>query len=113
MVDDFPGLPIGDWRQLDDWLEANGAEERQLWVSIYKKSSRKQTVTYEQLLEVGLCHGWIDVQTKSVDDERYAIRFVPRRPKSNWANSNRALARRLIAEGRMRPAGMAKLPADL
>jgi len=42
------------------WLTAHGAEKREIWVLIYKKTSGKQTVTYEQLVEIALCHGWID-----------------------------------------------------
>jgi hypothetical protein len=38
---------------------------------------------------------------------------MPRRPRSNWSATNRAMARRLIADGRMTDAGRATLPADL
>jgi uncharacterized protein YdeI (YjbR/CyaY-like superfamily) len=65
------------------------------------------------LQEIALCHGWVDSQTKRIDDERYAIRFVPRRPHSTWSPKNRAMARRLIDEGRMTDAGAATLPLDL
>ena len=80
---------------------------------IYKKASGKQTVTYEQLVEVALCHGWIDGLRKSLDAERSAQRFSPRRKRSNWSEPNRAIARRLLAAGRMTPAGRAALPDDL
>ena len=78
-----------------------------------KKASGRQTVTFDELLDVALCHGWVDTQTKGIDDERYAIRFVPRRPGSNWSASNRERVRRLRHEGRMTPAGQAALPPDL
>jgi uncharacterized protein YdeI (YjbR/CyaY-like superfamily) len=65
------------------------------------------------LQEVALCHGWVDTQTKRIDDERYAIRFVPRRPRSNWSPTNREMARRMLAEGRVTEAGAAVLPSDL
>lgn len=95
------------------WLSEHGAAERELIVAIYKKASGKQTVTFDQLLETALCHGWVDTQTKGIDDERYAIRFVPRRPGSNWSPTNRAIVRRLLQEGRVLPAGLATLPTDL
>jgi uncharacterized protein YdeI (YjbR/CyaY-like superfamily) len=76
-------------------------------------ASGRQTVTFDELLDVALCHGWVDTQTKGIDDQRYAIRFVPRRPGSNWSATNRAKVRRLLAEGRMTPAGQAALPDDL
>jgi hypothetical protein len=60
-----------------------------------------------------MCHVWVDTQTNGIDDERYAIRYVPRRPGSSWSTRNRELARRLIAGERMEPAGRVALPADL
>jgi uncharacterized protein YdeI (YjbR/CyaY-like superfamily) len=99
--------------EFDAWLQAHGATETEIIVAIYKKASGKQTVDFTQLQEAALCNGWVDTQTKGIDDERYAIRFAPRRPRSNWSETNRAMARRLIADGRMREAGAARLPPDL
>jgi len=82
-------------------------------VAIFNRASGRQTVGLVALQEVALCHGWVDTQTKRIDAERYAIRFVPRRPRSHWSEKNRAMARRLVAEGRMTRAGSATLPADL
>ena len=48
-----------------------------------------------------------------IDDERWALRFTPRRTDSNWSATNRAMARRLLAEGRIKKAGLALLPSDL
>ena len=104
---------VSSANEFDRWLRDNGASETERVVAIYKKSSGKQAVTFEELLDVALCHGWVDTQTKSIDDERYAIRFVPRRPSSNWSATNRERARRLQSEGRMTRAGKAVLPPDL
>jgi uncharacterized protein YdeI (YjbR/CyaY-like superfamily) len=104
--------PVSSASELDRWLRDHGAE-RELIVAIFKKASGKQTVTFDELLETALCHGWVDTQTKGIDDERYAIRFVPRRPGSNWSPTNREIARRLLREKRMTSAGIAALPADL
>lgn len=99
--------------EFDRWLVAHGADERERIVAIYKKASGRQTVTFDELLDVALCHGWVDTQTKGIDDERYAIRFVPRRVGSNWSATNREKVRRLLAQGRMTPAGQGVLPDDL
>jgi uncharacterized protein YdeI (YjbR/CyaY-like superfamily) len=96
-----------------DWLAANGQGAKEIWVIIYKKGSGKQSVTYEQLVETALCHGWIDGIMKGLDAERYAQRFSPRRKKSNWTEANKAIARRMLAEGRMTDAGRAVLPIDI
>ena len=95
------------------WLVANGVAAREVWVWIYKKASGKQVVGFGPLLETALCHGWVDVQTKGIDEERYGIRFVPRRAGSNWSATNRAIVKRLRAEGRMAETGKALLPAEL
>ncbi len=113
LLDISRSTPFSTASELDRWLRHHGATERELIVAIFKKASGRQTVTFEELLETALCHGWIDTQTKSIDDERYAIRFVPRRPGSNWSPTNREIARRLLREKRMSPAGIATLPADL
>ncbi len=99
--------------QFAAWLAENGATAREVWVAIYKKASGKQVVGFDPLLETALCHGWVDVQTKGIDAERYGIRFVPRRPGSNWSPTNRAIVKRLLAEGRMEETGKALLPPDL
>lgn len=99
--------------QLEEWLAEHGSGERELWVAILKMSTKRQTVTLEDLLDVALCYGWVDVMTKGIDEERYGIRFVPRRAGSNWSAYNRARVCRLIAEGRMRPSGAAMLPPGL
>jgi len=82
-------------------------------VAIFKKGAGKQTVSLDDLPETASCHGWVDIQTKSINDERYAIRFVPRRPGSNWSPTNREMARRLLREDRLTAAGIAMLHADL
>jgi uncharacterized protein YdeI (YjbR/CyaY-like superfamily) len=94
------------------WLAAHGTTARDIWPILYKKATGKQTVSYAQLVEVALCYGWIDGLQKSLDAERFVLRFAPRRKGGNWTAGNRALARRLLAEGRMTPAGQAVLPAD-
>jgi uncharacterized protein YdeI (YjbR/CyaY-like superfamily) len=94
------------------WLDVYGTIQREIWVILYKKSSGKQQVSYEQLVEVALCYGWIDGFMKGLDAERYVQRFTPRRKNSSWTPTNLAIAQRLIAEGRMTAAGLAALPPD-
>jgi uncharacterized protein YdeI (YjbR/CyaY-like superfamily) len=105
--------PVATAGEFDGWLRDHGAAEREWVVAIFKKASGRQTVTFDELLDTALCHGWVDTQTKSIDDRRYAIRFVPRRPGSSWSPSNRDRVRRLRREGRMTPAGENLLPPDL
>jgi uncharacterized protein YdeI (YjbR/CyaY-like superfamily) len=112
-LDASRATPVASAGELDRWLRDHGASERERLVAIYKKASGRQTVTFDELLDVALCHGWVDTQTKGIDEQRYAIRFVPRRPGSNWSATNRERVRRLRDEGRLTPAGEATLPPDL
>lgn len=95
------------------WLIQNHKTRKEIWLVQYKKSTRKPSINYVEAVEEAICFGWIDGFEKSMDAERYATRFSPRRPNSNWTNTNKDRARRMIAEGRMTPAGRAILPPDV
>jgi uncharacterized protein YdeI (YjbR/CyaY-like superfamily) len=112
-LDIATAIPIDREDEFDTWLAEHGSTERSVVVAFYKKSSGRQTVTLQDLQAVALCHGWIDNLGQRVDDERMALRFTPRRQGSSWSPTNRELVRRLLAEGRLRPAGLAVLPPDL
>jgi len=112
-VDLERAIPIETADTFDAWLAANGQTARDVVVAIHNKASGRQSVGLVALQEVALCHGWVDTQTRHIDTERYAIRFVPRRSGSAWSSKNRAMAHRMLAAGRMTPAGRAALPSDL
>lgn len=95
------------------WLARHAESKTEVWLILYKKSSGRQVFSPGEALEEAMCHGWIDSLVKSIDDERFATRFTPRRKHSNWSESNLRLARRLLAEGRMTEAGLAVLPEEL
>src|SRR5205823_1030088 len=46
---------------------------------------------------------------EALDERCFLQRFSPRRARSRWSRINRDTAERLIAEGRMRPAGVAEV----
>lgn len=95
------------------WLEANHRGKSEIWLINYKKATGKPTIPYVEAVEEAICFGWIDGFEKSMDAERYATRFTPRRPKSNWTETNKERARRMIAGGKMTAAGYASLPEDV
>ena len=95
------------------WLIQNHQTKKEIWLIQYKKATKKPSIKYVEAVEEAICLGWVDGFEKSLDSERYATRFTPRREKSNWTNANKDRARRMIAEGRMTPAGRAKLPLDV
>jgi len=95
------------------WLIQYHKTKREIWLIQYKKATKKASINYVEAVEEAICFGWIDNIEKSLDAERYATRFSPRRPKSNWTNTNKERARKMIVEGRMSPAGKATLPPDV
>jgi len=95
------------------WLEKHHKSKKEIWLIQYKKATKKPSLNYMEAVEEALCFGWIDGLEKSMDAERYALRFSPRRPRSNWTETNKERARRLIAAGKMTEAGLATLPPDM
>ncbi|HEY4319915.1 MAG TPA: YdeI/OmpD-associated family protein [Gemmatimonadales bacterium] len=93
------------------WLERHHASESELLVLLCKSHAAGLGLTYPDALDAALCYGWIDAVRKRVDDDRYTIRFTPRRPRSIWSKINLAHVARLTAAGRMAPAGLAAFAA--
>jgi uncharacterized protein YdeI (YjbR/CyaY-like superfamily) len=108
---DLPVLPFADQDALEAWLEENHATAPGLYVKLAKKGSGVPSLNWEQMVEVLLCFGWIDGRANRLDDRFYLQRITPRRAKSVWSQKNVATVERLIAEGRMRPAGLAAVEA--
>ena len=107
-------IQIDEAGDFDRWLAANGQTAREVIVSIFKKSSgSEQTVTLTDLQEIALCHGWVDNLGQRVDEERWALRFTPRKQGSNWSQLNREMAKRLLADGRVLATGRRLPPTDL
>jgi uncharacterized protein YdeI (YjbR/CyaY-like superfamily) len=97
-----------------DWLADHHGVADGLWLIFAKKDAPKhdvpeQTLTFAEALDVALCFGWIDAQTRALDDAYWLKRFTPRRPGSRWSKINTQKAEELIADGRMRPAGLAEV----
>jgi uncharacterized protein YdeI (YjbR/CyaY-like superfamily) len=103
MTDPLPFPTPRDW---SDWLSAN-AGAREVWVLYHRKGSGTPSIDWPQAVEVALAHGWIDGIRKTVSATTWMQRFTPRKPGSIWSAKNVATAERLIAEGRMTPAGLA------
>jgi uncharacterized protein YdeI (YjbR/CyaY-like superfamily) len=102
----FPSAP-----DFDAWLDREHDRAPGLFLKIAKKSAGIPSITAAEAVEVALCHGWIDGRGNRVDDDWFTVRYTPRRPKSVWSLKNVETVARLIAEGRMRPAGLAAVQA--
>jgi uncharacterized protein YdeI (YjbR/CyaY-like superfamily) len=102
---DAPHLDVADRATWRAWLEANHASATGVWLVMNRRDAR--TTLYEMAVEEALCFGWIDSTAGRVDDERGKLYFAPRKPRSGWAATNKARLEKLMAEGRMAPAGLA------
>jgi uncharacterized protein YdeI (YjbR/CyaY-like superfamily) len=107
--DDLPKIPFASAAEWEQWLEANHAESDGVWIKMAKKGAGIESVHYPEVLESALCFGWIDGRREALDAQYFLQRFTPRRARSRWSRINRDKAERLIADGRIRPAGLAEV----
>lgn len=96
------------WRA---WLAKHHATKREIWLVCHKQGSGKPRVAYGDAVEEALCYGWIDSTVKTIDANRYAQRFTPRKAGSNWSAPNLDRATRLVTAGLMTSAGAVHLPS--
>jgi uncharacterized protein YdeI (YjbR/CyaY-like superfamily) len=89
------------------WLSEHHATAAELLVGFHKKGSGRPSITWPESVDQALCFGWIDGVRRRIDDERYSIRFTPRRPRSIWSAINVKRVGELAEQGLMHPAGMA------
>jgi uncharacterized protein YdeI (YjbR/CyaY-like superfamily) len=89
------------------WLQQHADKETELLVGFYKVGSGKPSITWPQSVDEALCFGWIDGVRRSIDEERYSIRFTPRKPTSIWSGVNIKKVAELTEKGLIQPAGIA------
>jgi uncharacterized protein YdeI (YjbR/CyaY-like superfamily) len=108
-------VPRGDERPIESfasqaewerWLAQNHERPEGVWLKFAKKTSGITSVTYAEAVRVALAYGWIDGQSKGLDERFYLQRFTPRRARSKWSKINREAAERMIAAGEMKPPGL-------
>jgi uncharacterized protein YdeI (YjbR/CyaY-like superfamily) len=76
---------------------------------LYKKRAARPGLSLEDAVEEALCFGWIDGRLRRIDDQKHVLRFSPRRRGSIWSESNKARVQRMIEQGLMTEAGLAKV----
>jgi uncharacterized protein YdeI (YjbR/CyaY-like superfamily) len=99
------------WRA---WLAEHHSQASGIWLRLAKGNgvrheARARTLSYAEALDEALCFGWIDAQTRGLNDHYWLKRFTPRKPASKWSKINTQKAETLIAAGRMEPAGLAEV----
>src|SRR5688572_16923438 len=113
----MPALKVGaigefaSAREWSRWLAKNHASTKELWLRLAKKGARRRTVTRADALEIALCYGWIDGQSRTENEDYWLQRFTPRARRSKWSKINCEAAERLIEAGKMKPSGLAAIEA--
>jgi len=102
-------LPFASSADFERWLAKHHRKADVLWIKYAKKGSGEASITMTEAVDVALCYGWIDGQSKSLGERYFLQRFTPRRTTSIWSKINCGRVERLIEDGRMRPAGLAEV----
>ncbi len=108
-LDEAPRIQFDDRASWRAWLATHHASARGVWLVTWRPRSGRVGLDYEAAIEEALCFGWVDSQGGVLDEQRGKLYFAPRKARSVWAASNKARVERLIAEGRMEPAGLAAI----
>ncbi len=73
----LPILSFENETTFENWLSENHLHSTGIWLKIFKKGSKQQTVTYAEALDVALCYGWIDGQKNSFNEHAWLQKFCP------------------------------------
>ncbi|MEV4946976.1 YdeI/OmpD-associated family protein [Streptomyces sp. NPDC053755] len=102
-------MACADGEAFESWLAEHHGRHEGVWIKVAKKGSGIPSVTADQLVDIGLCYGWISGQRRSLDGRHYLQKYVPRRPRSLWSRVNVEKVDALTAAGRMREPGLAEV----
>ncbi|MFC9292619.1 YdeI family protein [Streptomyces sp. NPDC057011] len=111
-MDEIDGVEImafPDGASFEGWLAEHHTRHEGVWIKVAKKKSGIPTVSDDELVDIGLCYGWISGQRRSLDERYYLQKYVPRRPRSLWSQVNVDKVAVLAAAGRMREPGLAEV----
>jgi uncharacterized protein YdeI (YjbR/CyaY-like superfamily) len=111
VLDGVEIIAFRDVAAWESWLANNHELQAGVWLKLAKKGSGIPSVADDEVVDVGLCYGWVSGQRKSFDESYYLQKYVPRRPKSLWSKVNVDKVEKLLAAGRMREPGMAEVRA--
>jgi len=101
----IPARFFGSTSELRAWFDAHHADRSELWVGFFKAHTGRGGVVFPDAVDEALCFGWIDTTVRRIDEERYANRFVPRRPESQWSATNLRRFAELERLGRIHESG--------
>ena len=78
----LPLLDVRTRQRWRAWLTRHHATSEGVWLVCHKAHTGVKSLSHGDLLSEALCFGWIDSLVRRLDEDRYAIKVTPRRPKS-------------------------------
>ena len=106
LPDQFYAQTRAEWRA---WLLEHHEQKMGVKLVFDKKSSGSRQLSYNDQVEEALCFGWVDSKPGKFDEHRSMLYFSPRKAKSGWSKPNKERIARLLEQGLMMPAGLAKI----
>jgi uncharacterized protein YdeI (YjbR/CyaY-like superfamily) len=103
--DGIPTLYASSTEEWRKWLNNNCKIEKSVWLIVYHKSSKTQSVHWHDAIENALCFGWVDSKAMKRDKESCYLKFTPRNPKSKWGKKNKERALKMVENGLMTQLG--------
>jgi uncharacterized protein YdeI (YjbR/CyaY-like superfamily) len=110
MAAELDFLDVRDTKRWRSWLAKHYAASPGVWLVLHKRHTGLKSVPYEEAVREALCFGWIDSLVKRLDENRYALKFTPRKPTSKWSDSNRKRWAELKENGQLAAPGLATAP---
>lgn len=105
MPEDLPVMEFKNGEALRKWLSQNHSTSPGIWIRVFNKRSKLESVSFEELLDEGLCFGWSESMRRKFDDVSYLQRFTPRKTKGTTSKRNLERVIVLLAAGRMTDEG--------
>ena len=106
-IDETKALRAESTEEWRTWLAENCQTEKSVWLIIYHKKSKTQSVHWHDAIENALCFGWVDSKAVKRDAESCYLKCTPRNPKSKWGKRNKERALKMKEKGLMTPFGQA------
>ena len=103
-TENFSSVEITNEQDLWIWLSNNFGSQESVWLITYKKSTQQKYLSREQVLDALIAYGWIDGIRRKLDDQR-TMQLISQRKTQSWSATYKQRAERLVAAGRMQPAG--------
>ncbi len=95
-----------EWR---DWLHENHHSSKGVHLIFYRVGNEKESMRWEDAVQVAICYGWIDSTVRKIDDEKRKQMFTPRKDKSVWSKLNKSYIEKLTVSNLMHESGLKKV----